>query len=146
MEKHLRDGIQQFMGEAYEAACCALCLVDIACEYTGKEIDVLDALYKACDKGYIYFNDKNLNDNSNFYVQYPALFLEQMTGKKWEYRHEAATYKPLKGEYIMQRYERRKTGYTIGHFQRDGIFEPVRGSLTVQYGNLVSTRVCRCLN
>ncbi|MBQ1592880.1 MAG: hypothetical protein II077_12670 [Treponema sp.] len=147
---HLRNGIQQFMGEAHEAACCALCLIDVAQEYRDAHgqgsIDVMEALYKACDKGYIYLNWKNLNDNDNFYVQYPALFLEQMTGKKWDYRHEGATYQPKKGEYLIQRYERKKTGYTIGHFQRDGLFEPIEGSLTVQYGKLVSTRVCRVIN
>ena len=69
---HLRNGIQQFMGEAHEAACCALCLIDVAQEFRDAHgqgsIDVMEALYKACGKGYIYLNWKNLNDNDNFYV------------------------------------------------------------------------------
>jgi len=56
--------------------------------YSTPHVDVLQALYDACDAGYIYFNPDNLDDNNNMYVQRPALFLEQMTGRKWEYRKE----------------------------------------------------------
>lgn len=151
MENHLKNGIQQFMGECHEAACCALCIIDIAQEYRYKhrdvyhspDLDVIRCMYQAVERGFIYFNENDLNDNNNMYVKNPAEWLELMTGKKWTYRHEEPFYKPRnEREYVMQRYERKRTGATSGHFQRDRIFEPIRNSVTVKYGALVSTRVC----
>lgn len=147
---HLKNGIQQFMGECHEAACCALCLIDIAQEYRYQhkekypepDLDVMKCLYNAVDRGFIYFNENDLNDNNNMYVKHPAEWLELMTGKKWTYRHEEPLYRQKKNEYVMQRYERKRTGYTVGHFQRDKVFEPIKDSVTVKYGVLVSTRVC----
>lgn len=147
----LRNGMQQFIECVGKAGCLALCLVDVAEEFLerngGKaEIDAVSSIMRACGKGYIYFNWNNFYDNNNMYVQYPALFLEMMTGKKWSYRHESLSYQPKQNEFAITRYERNATGKTTGHFQRDDIFEPIKDSLTVKYGKPVSLRICAPLN
>lgn len=136
----LRNGIQTFLSEAGEAACYALCLIDIAEEYSGKHIDVLDSLFNAVDRGYIHYNADDRNDDNNFFVEYPGLFLEMMTGVKWDVRKEAAFYAPKDGEYCVQRWERKKTGNILSHFQRKD-FEPIEDSLTAKYGKIVSQRI-----
>lgn len=146
----LFSGIQTFLAEAGENACYTLCLIDVALEYfqahkIDKELDIVSEIKTAVQKKYISYNWTDKNDNNNFYVQYPALFLEQLTGKKWIVRHDIAFYKPEKNEYVINRYERQKTGYVTGHFERED-FKPICDSLTVRYGQLKSTRVCKVLN
>lgn len=142
----LRNGIQQFLGEINQSGCYALCLIDVAAEYNCKIIDVVQSIYDGCDKGYIYFNPDNLDDNNNMYVKNPAKFLEMLTGVKWcdpkKITINPAEYTPGPGEYIIQYYERVKTGAVVGHFERD-YFKPIRNSLTVKYGKLHSLRVLK---
>ena len=149
---YLKDGIQQYMGEAYESACYALCLLDVAREYNekynhGYDFDVLYVLTQACTgtgkSSIIYYNENDLNDNDNFYVQHPDELLKLATGKNWlvEKTNDTA-YKPSGKQFKINYYERVKTGSVIGHFERD-IFKPYKNSLTVKYGTLKSLRICK---
>lgn len=141
----LRNGIQNFLSEAGEAACYALCLIDVAEEFTGRHIDIADALINAIDRNYIIYKWEDRNFNDNFFVQYPALFLEMLTGKKWQVTKEPSCYTKKEGEYVIYRWERVQTGKTTGHFNRID-FEPYLNSITVQHGSVVSLRVYKVLN
>lgn len=152
-ETYLKDGIQQFLGEGNEGACCALCLLNVAQCYNAENgghyaFDALEVLNEACKgptkSSVIYYNKSNLQDNNNFFVQDPPALLKMCTGKVWEYRKEGPDYKPKKGEYVFNYYERVKTGSVTGHFEADN-FHPIIGSLTVKYGKLHSKRVCRVI-
>jgi hypothetical protein len=149
--KYLRDGIQQFLQECGESACYALSLISVAQEYlesikSSVCLDIVKSLYDACDVGYIYFNPNNFEDNDNLFVKNPELFLKQMTNKIWTItKNEDINYQKKDNEYLVQRYERIKTGSIIAHFQRDTIFYPIKDSLTVKYGKLVSLRICSVL-
>lgn len=141
MRKGLENGIQTFLQEAGESGCYALCLIDVACEYLQTELNVIEALKLGVDKGCIYYNDVNPNDNDNFYVSNPATWLYYMTSKHWEVTKGPAFYKAKKNEFIINRWERRKTGSVIAHFDRE-TFHPLMDSQTVKYGEIASTRVC----
>ena len=144
----MRDGIQTFLNEAGESGCYALCLIDVAEEYTGKDMDIVRCLLDGVKSGAIQYRWNDAGFADNMYVSYPALFLEQMTGKKWSVTHgEAylADQKPPAGTYVINRWERKATGRTTGHFERNR-FHPVENSLTVSQGKLVSTRICEVIN
>lgn len=146
----LFDGIQTLLAEAGESACYTLCLFDVALQYNAehgkeRELDLIEEFRKACQAGHIKYNWNDATDNNNFFVQYPALFLEQLTGHKWNVQHGPAYYEPGEREYLINRFERQRTGYTTGHFEREQ-FKPIKNSATVRYGKLVSTRICRVLN
>ena len=151
---NLQDGIQNFCQEIGEAACYALCLLSVAEEYNAKnqparEFDFLKLLQKAASGTgadcIIYYNKKDLNDNNNFFVQHPDKLLFLATGKNWVVSKELNTaFKPSSKEFVIKYYERKKTGATIGHFDRD-TFHPWEDSVTVKYGQLKSLRVCKVL-
>ena len=156
MPAYLNEGIQNFCGEINEAACYALCLLSVADEYNRKhqpsrDFDVLGTLSEACSGTgadcVIYYNRKDLNDNNNFFVQHPDRLLKMATGKTWMVtKEENIAYVKSKTveEYLINYYERKTTGKTIGHFDRDE-FHPWKDSLTVRYGAKKSIRVCRVL-
>lgn len=131
------------MGEAGEAACYALCIIEIAERVSRKSIDPIDAFYKAFDKKYIRYNEKNPNDNDNFFIDNAAGFLSMLTGGKWMMEKvENPKYIAKTGEYVVDRWERKTTGNTIAHF-RLADWDPVIGSVTVKNGKIVSKRVFR---
>lgn len=147
----MRHGIQTFCQQIGDSGCYALCLIDVAEDYLRRvgrlerPLNVLNILFQAVDKGFISYDWNNEENPDNFYVQYPACFLEAMTGKKWEVRKERAWYQVKDNEFKVNRYERNATGRTIGHFDREE-FHPLTDSLTVKYGTIVSTRICKVLN
>lgn len=152
-EKYLKSGIQNFCGEINQAACYALCLLDVGQEYNRQHgshtsFDMLEILEAACsgpsEKSVIYYNRENLEDNDNFWVTQPAILLKMATGKEWDVRKEGPDYKPKPGEYLIGRYERVKTGAVVSHFDREN-FHPWLNSATVKYGKLVSVRVCKVM-
>jgi hypothetical protein len=51
-------------------------------------------------------------------------------------------YTPAKGEYVVDRWERVKTGAVIGHFRLPD-WDSLYDSMTVRYGKIVSKRVFR---
>lgn len=144
-QERLRNGIQNLLAEAGESACYAICLIDVAVEYSQKKIDIVNSLISAIDRGYIIYKWEDRNFDDNFWVQYPALFLEMMTGKKWSVTKEPSYYNRKEGDYIICRWERNRTGSVSSHFNRMD-FEPYLNSVTVQHGTVKSLRVCRVLN
>jgi hypothetical protein len=136
----MKQGIQTLMGEAGEAACYALCIIEIAERATGNYIDPIDAFLKAFDRKYIYYNDKDPNDNNNFFVDNPSGFLSMLAGGKWTVEKAAAGYVPYSDEYVVDCWERSATGKKTVHF-RLADWDSLTSSLTVRLGNIVSKRV-----
>jgi hypothetical protein len=140
----MRKGTQDFLYEMWEAACYALCIIQMAEDRIMKNIDMLGAIEDAIDAGYIYFNRANHADNNNFFVKDPAAFLSLLTNEKWTVRHEPSSYVPTAKELVVERWERRRTGQTIGHFKLP-YWDSLDDSQTVKYGTLVSYRVFKCV-
>jgi hypothetical protein len=136
------QGIQNFLDEAGEAGCYVLSLASVAEEDTKKDVDIVAAMLAGVDAGAIYYNKNDANDNMNFFVLDAPKFLQIVAGGKWEVRKEGPHYHSLRSEYEITRWERVKTGHTLGHFNRP-TWEPYLGSLTVKFGKIVSKRICR---
>lgn len=144
----MKDDVQNLFAEIGEAGCYALCLCSVAEEYFQRndrafELDVHKAIQLGIEKKCIYYNHNDKNDNDNMYVNYPELFLFYLTGKHWSVTKVDSSYAiKSDNEFLVDRYERIKTGAVIGHFERKN-FKPIKNSLTVQYGKLVSRRLCK---
>jgi hypothetical protein len=89
----MKQGIQTMLSEAGEAACYALDIIEIAERASGKKLDPIEALWKGIDRGFIYYNETNPDDNDNFYVRDPGAFLSMMTSARWNVRKEGPGYK-----------------------------------------------------
>ena len=138
----MRSGIQTLLGEAGEAACYALDILEIAERARRRNLDLISALYQGIERGYIYYNENNPDDNNNFFVENPAALLSMFVGGRWTVEKAGPDYIPAPGEYVVDRWERTKTGAVIGHFRlpdRDSL----HNSQTVKYGKIVSKRVFR---
>jgi hypothetical protein len=140
----MKQGIQTFLSEAGEAACYALDIIEIAQRslWGGQKIDPVDALYLGVSQGYIHYNEKDPNDSDNFFVKDPAAFLAMFAGGRWTVEKVGPDYVPARGEYVVDRWERVKTGVVIGHFRLPD-WDSLQDSQTVRYGKIVSKRVFR---
>jgi hypothetical protein len=138
----MRQGIQTFLSEAGEAACYALAILEIAERERGQKLDTIDALCQGIDRGYIHYNEADPNDCNNFFVEYPSAFLSLFAGSRWTVGKVGPDYVPARGEYVVDRWERVRTGTVIGHFQLPD-WDSLVDSQTVRYGKIVSKRVFR---
>jgi hypothetical protein len=138
----MKSGIQTLLGEAGEAACYALDILEIAERERGQRIDPVEALCQGIERGYIYYNEKDPNDNDNFFVVWPDLLLSMLAGGRWTVEKTGPDYIPARGEYIVDRWERVKTGAVIGHFRLPD-WDSLHDSMTVRYGKIVSKRIFR---
>jgi hypothetical protein len=139
----MKPGIQTFLSEAGEAACYALDIMKIVereCLYGG--IGVVNALSVGIDQGFIYYNEKDPNDSNNFFVKDPAAFLGMFAPGRWTVEKAGPDYVPARGEYVVERWERVRTGAVIDHFRLPD-WDSLVNSQTVKYGKLVSKRVFR---
>jgi hypothetical protein len=137
-------GIQSLFIEAGEAACYALDILEIAERVQGKKIDTIATLCMGIERGYIYYNGRDPNDSNNFFVQNPPALLSMIAGGKWTVEKTGPDYTPKPGEYVVDRWERVKTGTIIGHFRLPD-WDSLQDSMTVRYGKIVSKRVFRRL-
>jgi hypothetical protein len=138
----MKSGIQTLLGEAGEAACYALAILEIAERERGQKLDPIGALYLGIDRGYIHYNEKDPNDNGNFFVKDPAALLAMSAGGRWTVEKTGPNYIPARGEHVVDRWERVKTGTVIGHFRLPD-WDSLQDSMTVRYGKIVSKRVFR---
>jgi hypothetical protein len=138
----MRPGIQTLFVEAGEAACYALDILEIAERVSGRKLDPVAALYQGIDRGYIYYNERDTNDNDNFFVEDPAALLAMFAGGRWIVEKAGPDYIPVPGEYVVDRWERVRTGAVIGHFRLPD-WDSLHNSQTVKYGKIVSKRVFR---
>ena len=138
----MKDGIQTLLQEAGESGCYAICLVKVAEKFKKKEFDLMKSIQLGIDKKCILYNRNDRNDNDNFFVCNPATFLYYLTGVHWSCEKKDYPYTAKKGEFLIERWERNKTGVITGHFEMSD-FHPIENSLTVKYGRLVSYRVLK---
>ena len=138
----MKQGIQTLLSEAGESACYALDIIEIGERISGKGTDLIDTLYQAFTKGYVYYNEKDPNDNDNFFVKNPAGLLSLVTGGRWDAAKVNADYTPKPGEYVVDYWERQAAGKTIGHFRLPD-WDSLADSQTVKYGRIASKRVFR---
>jgi hypothetical protein len=136
----MKQGIQTFLAEAGEAACYALDIIQIASEESKKILDPISMLEIGIHIGMIHYGTPD--DNDNFFVKDPALFLTTISGDEWTVTKESADYIAQPGERVVERWERKVTGSTIGHFRLPE-WDSLVDSKTVKYGQLVSKRVFR---
>lgn len=136
----MKQGIQTFFGEIGEAACYALVIIQIAIEESKKQLDPVAMLELGIHIGMIHYTTPE--DNDNFFVKDPALFLTTISGIDWAVTKENADYIAKQGERVVERWERKITGSTIGHFRLPE-WDSLIDSKTVKYGQLVSKRVFR---
>jgi hypothetical protein len=129
----VKEGIQTFFGESYEAACNALSIIKIAEEvnrtnYTwGQATDMLIAAIQA---GYVYYNWKDTLDKENYTVLNGEKMLAMFTKRKAAARFvNGASYKAREDEYTIQRW---KWGNKT-HFRRPK-WDPIINSQTVRNG------------
>jgi hypothetical protein len=128
------------LGEAGEAACYTLDILEIAERERGLQIDVVGALNMAIDRGYIYYNENN--PNGNFFVKDPAAMLSWFAESRWTVAKVSPEYQPAPGEWVVERWERVKTGAVIGHFRLPD-WDSLSNSMTVRYGKIASKQVFR---
>ena len=140
----MKDNIQFFLKEAGQSACYTLCLIRVAEKYLKKDLDVVKAMQIGIEKRCIDYKDGDTEYEDNFYVRCPETFLFYLTGVHWEVRKETYPYNARKGEYVINRYERQRTGCISAHFEMDD-FHPIANSLTVKYGRIASVRVLRAV-
>ena len=147
----MKPGIQTLFAEAGEAACYAFDLIDVAQEWFERHgrpnvLDPCRSLQDGIDLKRIHYNPDDEADENNFFVEAPALFLQDLTGVPWEVWKADPDYegRAAPDEYVILRSERASTGKTVGHFWRRR-FNSLRHSLCVERGKIVSLRVCRPL-
>lgn len=138
----MKAGIQTFLIEAGEAACYALDILQLAEKITGKTRPVIETLIDCIERKFIYFNWNNQSDNDNFTVLKPDSMLSYLTDIRWSVTKESGDYKARINEWIVERWERVKTGTVIGHFRLHD-WDSLSDSQTVKYGKIASTRVFR---
>ncbi|MFP3041878.1 DUF261 domain-containing protein [Treponema primitia] len=136
----MKNGIQTFLQEAGESACYALCIIKIAEDILGHELDPISSLLLGIEKHCIDYNWQDETDNNNFYVRDPAHFLSGLIGKTVTVRVESADLKPAPHEYAVQCWQRTKTGQVITHFKIAG-WDPLVHSVTVAQGQIASLRI-----
>jgi hypothetical protein len=141
----MRQGIQTLLRLAGESGCYALDIMEIAGRERkrgGVHLDPIEALYLGIENGCIYYNEKDPNDNNNFFVEDPGAFLAMLAGGRWTVEKAGPDYVPAPEEYVVDRWERVKTGTVIGHFRLPD-WDSLHDSQTVRYGKIVSRRVFR---
>jgi hypothetical protein len=137
----MKAGIQRIASEVGEAGCYAFCIMELAERITGKSIDVLKAFIDGVNAKCIYYNFDKPEDPDNCTVTDAGRFLTLLTGRKYIHRYESDKNKLLKaGELIVERWERKATGKTYGHFVLAD-WDPLGNSLTRRSGYWVSNRV-----
>lgn len=134
---------QSFCKSIGDYGCYLLCLIDVAEEYLGKELDKIDVIEKSIDRGYVTFNRDNYADSDNFYVKEPCEIMKMITGKNWEVRKEDWFYTPSKGEYVIEFWS---INTYQGHFARmHKNFNSLQKSNNVEKGKINSYRVLKIL-
>lgn len=119
-------GIQSIFGIANQYACLFLCLLSIAEEQTGHEVDFIEAYRNSISKGLI---------KPDFYVNDALGILKMLTKKGWTFTRlmKLPSQVPEK-MYTVEKWYNPRTGYT--HFKRRG-YDTLDASVTVKEGSLI---------
>ena len=117
--KQRYSGLQTLFGVAHDTSCLFLCMLSIAEEQTGHDIDFI-AAYQSCLKA------KAIDEQ--FYCVNQELILETLTGKKWT--KQVLSKLPD----TVEKWYNPRTNFT--HFKRRA-FDTLKSSVTVKEGRLV---------
>lgn len=111
--------------------------------YLNTEFNKIEVIIKCIEKGYVVFNEKNYDDNNNFWVKEPAKILNMLTGREWEVRWENSLYVPTFAEIAIEDWS--KTNKT-GHFAmiKHG-YNPLQKSENVNNGKIIDYRICKVI-
>lgn len=128
---------QKIMETIGKTGCYFLAIVHAAELSTSKVLDAV-AIYLECVRRSWMGEDCFVND--------PATIFGYLVGGSWQCRKEAATYKPIVGDIVILRYERKTVMETIGHFVCGDAYgnveyDPYGKSMTVANGQLISMRI-----
>lgn len=138
---------QSFCLAMGKKACYLFCIIKIACIYLGKQFipsEVVDAVVKSIEAGYVDFNWNYYADDNNFWVNNPCGILKILTGKRWSViKSYDVNYEPQEGEYIV-------SWLTIddinGHFDiPQHNFKNYQFSNIATNGHVGSIRIFKCL-
>lgn len=125
--KERYTSIQTKLQNCGSDGCLFLSLCSIAEEQSGKEVDIINTIIQAQDKGYLA-EDFTVNDS-------PAL-LEMLTGIGWS-RRIVTTLDNIAirdQDYTVCKYYNKRTGYT--HFRRRS-YDTLKDSTTVKEGSII---------
>lgn len=126
LAKQRYEGLQTLFLTAHNWACLFLCMLSIAEEYTGHEIDFIEA-YHACRK--------NGSLGADFYCNDQEKILQSLTGKKWRKVIMKKLPEPVPSAmYTVEHWYNSKTKYD--HYKRRG-YDTVTNSVTVRDGKLL---------
>ena len=124
--KQRYSGLQTLFGAAYSTSCLFLCMLSIAEEQTGHDIDFITA-YQSCLKA------KAIDEQ--FYCVNQELILELLTGKKWTKKIMPKLPDKVPDKmYTVEKWYNPRTNFT--HFKRRA-FDTLKASVTVREGMLV---------
>lgn len=128
---------QKQMKQIGETGCYFLSIIHSAELATSKILDAI-AIYNECLRKQWIGEDCFVNE--------PALIYGYLVGGSWECNKQPITYKPVYGDVVILRYERKTVMETFAHFVCGDIncnveYDPLGKSNTVANGQLVSLRV-----
>lgn len=131
-----RQAIMKALGAE---GCYLLSIVYIAEKILKERVDAVE-LYIAAEFSKVIQPDCFVND--------PGKLMQMMVPGKWQMHKEPMAYKPMDDEYEITRYERSTPAGLLNHFVvTDGagnvVYDPLGGSLCVQFGKPVSKRIFR---
>lgn len=93
-------------------------------------------------KGFIDFNFSNYSDDNNFFIRYPAMILELITGKKWRVVKVDSSYRIAPDEFAIECWS--KDDGKSCHFCRTKKgFNSLENSQSVKKGKIISYRICK---
>lgn len=137
---------QSFIKAMGVNGCYFLCLCKLAEEITQKQFDYLRIAETCIDKGFIFFDKKNYNNNHNFFVENPCGVLKEMTGEKWTVKKVSGIYEKQLDEFEIWFWAKNQyyADKGIGHFttEEDNLLQ---NSETVRSGKVYSKRIFRRL-
>lgn len=104
---------------------------------TSHYIDPLIAYMECVKRGWV---------DAECYLNDPDMIIGYLLGGKWTVRKETPDYKPVLGDIVVLRYEKKNTMSTDGHFVLGGldksiVYDPMGASETVLHGELKSLRI-----
>lgn len=132
---------------AGDSSCYADCIIRIACDYNGIEMNLKNighAFDVGIDNGHVTFNRDVYRDEKNFTVTNPCGWLKDLTGKEWTVSHEKRDYRPIRGEIEVQFWALSESdgAHGIGHFVLPD-WCPTQHSKTLRDGFIYSKRIFR---
>lgn len=120
------EGLQTVLEQGGRYGCLFLCLCSLVEEYTGKPLDIIQAIYDAQAQGWL---------GRDFYCKNQLAFLHKWTGKCW--RREDCKEEPLNAKgWVVEKWVR--GGLT--HFKRPE-FDVYTNSRTVREGKIEEWRI-----